>query len=167
MGECVEFEGNVYGLVAPLYEQARVLGLKLAGECEDCFVHAETSTKLKVTGVDLFSAGDFADGDGREEIVYRDAQRGVYKRLVLENDKLIGAVLYGETSDGAWFFQKIKDAEEITPDMRETLIFGQNFAGGAPWTLWRPLQPCRMMQKSVAVTASPKQKSFLRSKKRN
>ena len=132
VGECVEFEGNVYGLVAPLYEQARVLGLKLAGDCEDCYVHAETSTKLKVTGVDLFSAGDFAEGEGREEIVFRDAQRGVYKRLILENDKLIGAVLYGETADGAWFFQKIKEGAEIAPDERETLIFGQSYAGAGP-----------------------------------
>ncbi len=132
VGECVEFEGHVYGLVAPLYEQARVLGLKLAGDCDDCFAHAETSTKLKVTGVDLFSAGDFAEGDGREEIVFRDAQRGVYKRLVIEDGKLIGAVLYGDTGDGAWFFQKIREGEPIADEDRETLIFGQSFAGAGP-----------------------------------
>ncbi len=132
VGECVEFEGNVYGLVAPLYEQARILGKSLAETCEDCFVHAETSTKLKVTGVDLFSAGDFAEGEGREEIVFRDPGRGVYKRLVLKDEKLIGAVLYGETADGTWFFQKIRDGEPISAEDRETLIFGQSYAGGAP-----------------------------------
>ncbi len=132
VGECVEFEGNVYGLVAPLYEQARILGLELAGETGNSFAHSETSTKLKVTGVDLFSAGDFAEGENREEIVFRDASRGIYKRLVLEEDRLIGAVLYGETADGAWFFQKIKEGEIVSPEERENLIFGQNFAGAEP-----------------------------------
>lgn len=132
VGECVEFEGNCYGLVAPLYEQARVAGSVLCGADGHAFTHSETSTKLKVTGVDLFSAGDFADGDDREEIVFRDASRGIYKRLILEGDRLIGAVLYGDTADGAWFFSKIKDAEPIDPEARDTLIFGPNFAGGAP-----------------------------------
>lgn len=131
VGECVEFEGHCYGLVAPLYEQARICGKILCGGEDECFVHSEPATKLKVTGVDLFSAGDFADGDDREEIVFRDASRGVYKRLILEGDKLIGAVLYGDTSDGAWFFSKIKDGEPIEADARDTLIFGPNFSGGA------------------------------------
>ena len=67
-------------------------------------MQGDTPTKLKVTGIDLFSAGDFADGDDREEIVLRDASAGVYKRLVLRDDKIIGTVLYGETGDGAWFY---------------------------------------------------------------
>ena len=132
VGECVEFEGNCYGLVAPLYEQARIAGAVLCGRSDQSFVHSETSTKLKVTGVDLFSAGDFADGEDREEIVFRDAARGVYKRLVLSGDRLIGAVLYGDTADGAWFFSKIKNAEPIETDDRDTLIFGPGFAGGTP-----------------------------------
>ncbi|MEM9845317.1 MAG: nitrite reductase large subunit NirB, partial [Pseudomonadota bacterium] len=132
VGECVEFEGHCYGLVAPLYEQARIAGTVLCGDPDQAFVHTETSTKLKVTGVDLFSAGDFADGEDREEIIFRDASRGVYKRLILEGDKLIGAVLYGDTADGAWFFSKIKDAEPIDTVARDTLIFGPSFAGGTP-----------------------------------
>ena len=132
VGECVEFEGNCYGLVAPLYEQARICARALTNDAEAAFAHAETSTKLKVTGVDLFSAGDFADGEGRDEIVFRDPAQGIYKRLVLQDNRLIGAVLYGETADGAWFFDKIKKGEEIDADERATLIFGQNFAGGSP-----------------------------------
>ncbi|MEH6696581.1 MAG: nitrite reductase large subunit NirB [Hyphomonas sp.] len=132
VGECVEFEGNCYGLVAPLYEQARICGLALAGDENHAFVHTETSTKLKVTGVNLFSGGDFAEGEGREEIVFRDAARGVYKRLVLEGDRLIGAVLYGDTADGAWFFQKIREGTEIDADERDTLIFGQSYSGSTP-----------------------------------
>ena len=130
VGECVEFEGNCYGLVAPLYEQARICGLALAGEEGHAFVHTETSTKLKVTGINLFSAGDFAEGENREEIVFRDAAQGVYKRLVLEDDRIVGAVLYGDVADGAWFFQQIKAADPVGSEARRTLIFGQSFAGG-------------------------------------
>lgn len=130
IGECIEFDGRTYGLVAPLYEQAKVAGQVLAGLTTPGFVHAETSTKLKVTGVDLFSAGDFADAPGREEVVLRDASRGVYKRLVLEEGRLIGAVLYGDTGDGAWFFQKIKEGEPVDEAERDLLIFGQSYAGG-------------------------------------
>ncbi|MEO1321384.1 MAG: nitrite reductase large subunit NirB [Pseudomonadota bacterium] len=132
VGECIEFEGHCYGLVAPLYEQAKIAGATLCGADDQAFAHSETSTKLKVTGVDLFSAGDFADGEDREEIVFRDASRGVYKRLILEGDKLVGAVLYGDTADGAWFFSKIKSGEPIEAGARDTLIFGPNFSGGAP-----------------------------------
>lgn len=130
VGECVEFEGNVYGLVAPLYEQAKIIATGLADqECEG-FVHKALATKLKVTGVDLFSAGDFADGDDREEIVLRDATRSVYRRLVLKDDKVIGTVMFGDTSDSGWFFQLIKDETDIS-EMRDTLIFGPAFAGGS------------------------------------
>lgn len=128
VGECVEFEGNLFGLVAPLYDQAKVLARTLVGE-DDTFKVRELSTKLKVTGCDLFSAGDFAEAEGREDIVFRDPRRGVYKRLVIENDRLIGAVMYGDTADSNWFFGLIKDATDIE-QMRETLIFGPAFQGG-------------------------------------
>ncbi|TGW04628.1 NAD(P)/FAD-dependent oxidoreductase, partial [Mesorhizobium sp. M2D.F.Ca.ET.145.01.1.1] len=95
------------------------------------FVHMDTPTKLKVTGIDLFSLGDFADGDDRQEIVLRDASAGVYKRLVLKDDRIIGTVLYGETSDGAWFNDLKKKQTDIS-QMRDTLIFGQSYQGGAP-----------------------------------
>ncbi|QHQ36861.1 nitrite reductase large subunit NirB [Algicella marina] len=130
LGECVEHDGMVYGLVAPLYDMAKVLAKTLAGE-HDAYRGSQISTKLKVTGVDLFSAGDFADGADREEIVFRDPARGVYKRLVLQNDRIIGAVMYGDTADGSWFFGLIKDEEDIS-EMRDTLIFGPAFAGGTP-----------------------------------
>ena len=129
VGECVEHEGALFGLVAPLYDQARVLGQTLLGEAA-AFQQKSLSTKLKVTGCDLFSAGDFAEGEGREDIVFRDPARGVYKRLVLEGDRLIGAVMYGDTADSNWFFGLIKDGTDIA-DMRETLIFGPAYQGGA------------------------------------
>lgn len=130
LGECAEHRGTCYGLVAPLYESAKVLADRLAGgEAE--YHGSVTNTKLKVTGINLFSAGDFADGEGREEIVLRDATAGVYKRLVLRENRIIGAVLYGETSDGSWFFDLMKKGADITA-MRETLIFGQAYQGGSP-----------------------------------
>jgi nitrite reductase (NADH) large subunit len=129
LGECVEHNKQLFGLVAPLYDQAKVLAATLMG-AEAAFMPVQTATKLKVTGVDLFSAGDFADAPGREDIVFRDPGRGVYKRLVLEGEKLIGAVMYGDTADGAWFFDKIKSGEDVTA-IRDTLIFGPAFQGGA------------------------------------
>ncbi|MDQ0457874.1 nitrite reductase large subunit NirB [Rhizobium paknamense] len=130
LGECAEHRGQCYGLVAPLYESARVLADRLTGG------HAEyhgsvTNTKLKVTGINLFSAGDFAEAPDREEIVLRDASAGIYKRLVLKDNRIIGAVLYGETADGSWFFDMMKKATDISA-MRETLIFGQSYQGGSP-----------------------------------
>jgi nitrite reductase (NADH) large subunit len=131
LGECAESSGQVFGLVAPLYEMANVVAAQLAGQTDAKFQPSATATKLKVTGINLFSAGDFADAPDREEIVLRDAARSVYKRLVIQDNKLIGVVMYGETSDGAWFFDLIKRATDISA-LRETLIFGQDYAGGSP-----------------------------------
>ncbi len=129
LGECVEIDGQVFGLVAPLYEMANVIAAHLAGDETAVFNASATATKLKVTGVNLFSAGDFADGKGREEIVLRDAARGVYRRLVIENGKLVGIVLFGDVSHGAWLFDLLRKEADIA-DERETLIFGPGFTGG-------------------------------------
>lgn len=131
LGECTEVGGQVYGIVAPLYETAKIAADHLAGVPCEAFKHTETATKLKVTGIDLYSLGDFGQGDDREEIVLRDAQAGIYKRLVIRDNKIIGVVLYGDTSDGAWFNNLLKKGEDIS-EMRETLIFGQAYQGGAP-----------------------------------
>ncbi len=131
LGECVEFAGQTFGLVAPLYDMASVLAAQLAGDAANTFNPTATATKLKVTGINLFSAGDFAEGEDREEIVLRDAARGVYKRLVLKDDCVIGTVMYGDTSDSAWFFDLIRKQRNIA-ELRETLIFGPAFEGGVP-----------------------------------
>jgi nitrite reductase (NADH) large subunit len=130
-GECAEVGGHTYGLVAPLYEMARVAAARLAGDDSARFVHSDTPTKLKVTGIDLFSLGDFADGEDRQEIVLRDASAGVYRRLVLKDNRIIGTVLFGETSDGAWF-SDLKKRQIDVSEMRDTLIFGQAYQGAAP-----------------------------------
>ena len=130
VGECVEHRGACYGLVAPLYEMGKALAATLADEAA-AYTGSVTSTKLKVTGIDLFSAGDFAEGDDRDEIVLRDPARGIYKRLILDQGRIAGAVLYGETGDGSWFFDLLKKGTDVTP-MRDTLIFGQAYQGGSP-----------------------------------
>lgn len=130
LGECVEHRDQCYGLVAPLYEMASTIAENLTGG-NSLYEGSVTATKLKVTGIDLYSAGDFAEGDDREEIVLRDGTAGIYKRLVLKDNKIIGAVLYGETADGPWFFDLLKKQTDIS-QMRETLIFGQAYQRGAP-----------------------------------
>jgi len=130
VGECVQHRGTCYGLVAPLYEMARVAADALAGLPGDGYAGSATSTKLKVSGVDLFSAGDFSGGEGTEDIVFRDAGRGVYKRIVLAEGRIAGVVLYGDTADGAWYFQLLRAGEDVA-DRRDTLAFGQAFADGA------------------------------------
>lgn len=131
LGECVEVNGNVYGLVAPLYQMAEAAAAHLCGETDRRFVETATATKLKVTGINLYSVGDFTEAEDREEIVLRDAAAGIYKRLVLKDNRIIGVVLYGETADGAWFFDHLKKQTDIS-EMRETLIFGQAYQGGSP-----------------------------------
>jgi nitrite reductase (NADH) large subunit len=130
LGECVEHRTGIYGLVAPLYEMAKVIAAQLAGS-NSAYTGSFMSTKLKVTGIDLYSGGDFAEAKDREEIVLRDASRGVYKRLVIKENKIIGVVMYGDTGDGPWFFDKLKKGEDIS-ETRELLIFGQSAAGASP-----------------------------------
>lgn len=128
VGECVQHRGLCYGLVAPLWEMCRALADNATGSPSG-YEGSVTSTKLKVSGIDLFSAGDFTAADDREDIVMRDAARGVYKRLVLKDDRLVGAVLYGDTADGNWYFDLLRKEEDVS-DIREALIFGQAFASG-------------------------------------
>ncbi len=132
VGECVQHRGNCYGLVAPLWDMCRALADAATHAVGSGYAGSVTSTKLKVSGIDLFSAGDFSGGEGCEDIVMRDAARGLYKRVVVRDNRLIGAVLYGDTADGAWYFDLLRQGEDIA-EIREALIFGQAFArGGAP-----------------------------------
>lgn len=128
VGECVQHRGEVYGLVGPLFEQAKVCANHLAQLGYARYEGSMVSTKLKVTGVDLFSAGDFTSDDDTEEIVMQDAVGGVYKKIVLKDNKIQGAVLYGDTIDGAWYFQLLRDGSDIS-DMRDHILYGQTHLG--------------------------------------
>lgn len=128
VGECVEHNGLVYGLVAPLWEMCRSLADGLVATPSG-YTGSVTSTKLKVSGIDVFSAGDFSGGEGCEDIVMRDAARGIYKRVVVKDDRVIGAVLYGDTQDGNWYFDLLRKQQDVA-EIRDALIFGQAFAAG-------------------------------------
>jgi nitrite reductase (NADH) large subunit len=128
LGECVQHRGTCYGLVAPLFEQAKVCANHLANLGFSRYEGSVTSTKLKVTGIDLFSAGNFRGDDKSEDIVYRDPASGIYKKLVIKDNKVDGAVLYGDTIDGAWYFQLMREGTDIS-NIRENLLFGQAHLG--------------------------------------
>ncbi|HEX5377956.1 MAG TPA: nitrite reductase large subunit NirB [Phenylobacterium sp.] len=129
VGECAEHRGIAYGLVAPIWDMCRTLAAALTGDDDAAYAGSLLSTRLKVSGVDVFSAGNFAGGEGCEDIVFRDAGRGVYKRVVLQDGKVAGAVLFGDAADGGWYFDLMRQAADVT-DIRETLIFGQAITEG-------------------------------------
>jgi nitrite reductase (NADH) large subunit len=128
VGECAAHRGIAYGLVAPLFEQGKVCATHLAQFGIGRYTGSQTSTKLKVTGIDLFSAGDFMGGDDCEEIVMSDPFGGVYKKLVIKDDKLVGACLYGDTVDGSWYFKLLREGRSIG-DIRDRLMFGESNIG--------------------------------------
>jgi len=130
VGECVAHRGIAYGLVAPLFEMGKVAANHLAHFGIGRYEGSVTSTKLKVTGIDLFSAGNFIGDDETEEIVMHDAVGGIYKKLVLKDNKIVGGVLYGDTVDGSWYFQLLRDKQDIH-EVREHLMFGQSHLGNA------------------------------------
>jgi nitrite reductase (NADH) large subunit len=124
VGECVQHRSATFGLVAPIWDQARVCGAHLAGAGHRRYVQQASPTRLKVTGVDLYSVGDFIGGEDSEDLVLRDPRRGVYKRLVLSGNRIAGAVLYGDVQDGPWYFDLIQKRTDIS-SMRNQLLFGE------------------------------------------
>ncbi len=132
VGECVEHRGQVFGLVAPLYDMARVCADHIAGVAEPAYEPSVTGARLKVTGIDMFSAGDFsAKHPDDEELVFRDAARGIHKRLVLRGETLIGVVLYGDARDSAWYFDLLRHGTDVSA-MRDLLVFGPAIATATP-----------------------------------
>ena len=131
IGECAEHRDAVYGLVEPAYEQARVLARRLGGDMDAVYEGTALSTNLKVSGVPVFSAGDFLGAEGTDEIVLEDRGAGLCKRLVLKGDRLVGAVLVGEADDALWYRDLIRRGEHVSA-IRENLIFGRAFCESAP-----------------------------------
>ncbi len=128
VGECVQHRGKAYGLVAPLFEQAKVCANHLAHLGIARYEGSVTSTKLKVTGIDLFSAGDFEGDETTEELVLQDPGLGIYKKVVLKDNVIQGAVMYGDTIDGTWYFELMRDNTDVS-DIRDKLLFGQAHLG--------------------------------------
>ncbi|HKQ44841.1 MAG TPA: nitrite reductase large subunit NirB [Rhizomicrobium sp.] len=132
VGECVEHRGAVFGLVAPIWDQAKVCASRLAGEDHALFTSKALATSLKITGVDVFSAGALmAEGDSDDEITLRDDNRGLYKKIVVRDGKLVGAVLYGDVADGQWYLSLMREKTDIS-EMRDRLVFGRAFAENLP-----------------------------------
>ena len=128
VGECIQHRGETYGLVAPLFEQAKVCANHLAHMGIARYQGSVSSTKLKVTGIDLFSAGDFHGDETTEELVLQDPGRGIYKKVVLKDHRIQGAVMYGDTIDGTWYFELMRDGTDVS-DFRDKLLFGQAHLG--------------------------------------
>jgi nitrite reductase (NADH) large subunit len=122
VGECVQHRGALFGLVAPLYDQAKVCANHLAEMGISRYIQRPTATTLKVSGVALFSAGDF-NHETADKLIYRDPARGVYKKLCVADGRLVGAVLYGDTQDGAWYFDLIREGRDVR-HLRDDLLFG-------------------------------------------
>lgn len=129
IGECVEHNGNTYGLVAPLYEQAKVLAKVLANVTTTRYEGSTLSTRLKISGVDLFSAGDYLGDETTEDLILLDEKVGIYKKLVIYNDKIIGIVLYGDTNDASWYLKLLKENTDIS-DLRTKILFGKSALSG-------------------------------------
>ena len=126
LGECAEHRGTCYGLVEPAYEQARVLARHLAGR-PAAYQGSVVSTNLKVSGVSVFSAGDFMGGKGSESLVLTDRRRGTYKKLVIANGRLTGAVLIGDTVDALWYLELIRNGDKVAA-IRTDMMFGRALA---------------------------------------
>jgi nitrite reductase (NADH) large subunit len=124
VGECVQHRKQTFGLVAPLFEQAKVCANHLIDMGIASYVTQVTATKLKVTGINLFSAGDFLGDELTEEIIFKDPARNIYKKLVIKQNKIIGILLYGDTEEGNWYFSLLTEKQDIA-DIRDALIFGQ------------------------------------------
>jgi nitrite reductase (NADH) large subunit len=126
LGECAEHRGICYGLVEPAYEQARVLARHLAGSVAS-YPGSVVATNLKVSGVSVFSAGDVMGENGSEAIVLSDLKRGTYKKLVISDGRLAGAVLIGDVSDALWYLELVRNREPIAR-IRTDMMFGRALA---------------------------------------
>ena len=124
IGECIQHRGDTFGLVAPLYDQAKVLANHLSEHGVAQYQTLPTATKLKVTGINVFSAGDFLGDESTEQLIYRDPGQGIYKKLVLRSERLIGAVMIGDTQDGA-YYKDLIDSQDDVSSLRPYLMFGK------------------------------------------
>lgn len=145
VGECVQHRGDTFGLVAPLFDQAKVCANHICGHGAAGYETLPTATKLKVTGINLFSVGNFLGDSDCEFVLFRDLEQKNYKKLVLKNNRIAGAVLYGDTTEGAWYHQLLEDKTDISA-MRSLLIFGRGYA--------EPLQEAADKAAAESITTS-------------
>ena len=123
IGECIEHNKQVYGLVAPIWDMAKVAADNICAVAQSAFVPVASGTRLKVSGIEMFSAGEFLGDKTTEDVVLRDAARGIYKRLVLRDNKLVGVLCFGDAADAGWYFNLLREGQDLG-DLRDTMIFG-------------------------------------------
>jgi nitrite reductase (NADH) large subunit len=131
VGECIEHRKQVYGLVAPIWDMAKVAADHVTGVARSAFEPVAAGTRLKVSGIEMFSAGAFMGDKSTEDVVLRDASRGIYKRLVLRDNRLVGVVCFGDARDAGWYFQLLRDGADLG-ELRDTMIFGPMAEAGDP-----------------------------------
>lgn len=122
VGECAEHQGITYGLVAPLFEQAKVLAKDICGHETEPYQGSVVSTQLKVSGVEVFSAGEFVEGGDNKALRVFDEQDGIYKKMVFNEKKLVGAVLFGDSREGNRLFSMIKKRADISDTVKVSLL---------------------------------------------
>ncbi|EXF52055.1 NADPH-nitrite reductase [Bacillus subtilis] len=122
VGECAEHRGIAYGLVAPLYEQAKVLAKHMCGIETKPYEGSVLSTQLKVSGVEVFSAGDFNESEEKKAIKVFDEQDGIYKKIVLRGNQIVGAVLFGDSSEGNRLFSMIQKEADISETSKISIL---------------------------------------------
>ena len=124
IGECVEHKGDTYGLVSPIFEQAKILAKNLTNQKTKEYEGSILATRLKVSGINLFSAGDYLGNETCEELILLDKKVGIYKKLVIYEDRIIGIILYGDTADASWYLKMLKEKSNIS-DFRSKILFGK------------------------------------------
>ncbi|WP_346797183.1 FAD-dependent oxidoreductase [Halomonas sp. Bachu 37] len=124
LGECCEFQGTTYGLVEPIWRQAEVLAARLSGTKASAYFDLPSATKLKVSGISLYAFGPTEATDDHEVLSYHDPEQGDYRRLLLQEGRIVGAVLYGDTACGPWYFEQSLAGTNLNA-CRQALLFGQ------------------------------------------
>ncbi|TNC87534.1 MAG: nitrate reductase [Thalassolituus sp.] len=134
LGECCEFAGQTYGLVAPIWDQANVVieQLKHTGQAstEAHYIERSHLTKLKVSGLDIHSIGEYIAPEGAETLSFEDPDQGLYKKIIIQNDRVIGALCIGDVNDSNWYYQLLEEQQDITP-IRDMLMFGEAYCSDA------------------------------------
>jgi nitrite reductase (NADH) large subunit len=129
IGECIEYDGQTFGLVDPLWRHAKVLATRLCGDNQKpypTFENSPTACKLKISGIQLYSAGEIVAQGHAREVIIKDSGANIYRKLIIENDKLVGIVLFGDVRSGAWYFKLMKESVNISEFMPD-LIFGEEY----------------------------------------
>jgi nitrite reductase (NADH) large subunit len=131
IGECAELDGNSYGLLSPLHGMAKIAARHLAGDHLAEYGKATIFSRLKISGIDLFVAGNSVGRDSQRKLVFENKANGIYKQIAIKNDRIDGFILMGDIEDGPWFFKQMEEEVDVSADI-ENLIFGKGYYNNYP-----------------------------------